>query len=543
MKKYFYNVLLIVCLLLMANCANRGRPTGGPKDVTPPEIVRATPKNFSTNFEGNEIRIYFNEFIKVNNIQKQLIISPPIEPAPEITPLGTASKYISIKINDTLEPNTTYAFNFGNSIVDNNEGNPYPYYRYVISTGDYIDSLSVQGNIIDATKRQPDDFVSVMLYEIDSTYSDSIVYKENPKYITNTLDSTTNFSIDNIKKGKYLLVAMKDENQDNKFQQKADKIGFHDTFITVPSDTTYTIKLFKEKTDDRIIRPRLISGEKIAFGYEGDYKNFDIKLLSKVPDSFNYRITKDPKTDSLNFWYVPRLKTDSLIFKVTNNKNYTEEFTVKISEQSRDTLNITPEPKGNINFSDHFSITSSTPLVDLKKEHITILDKDSTKVDFKTHLDTLSNKYYLEFDKTEKNKYNITFLPNSVTDLFGNSNDTLSYNLSTKEFSDYGNVRVNLKNATYPVIIQLTDDNGDVAFEKISNKPEPIDFRNTTPGQYFLRVIFDTNGNQEYDPGNFLKKQQPERVSYYPEKLDVRSGWDLVQEFILSESDPDPLKN
>ncbi|RSK41764.1 Ig-like domain-containing domain [Mangrovimonas spongiae] len=543
MKKYFYNVLLIVCLLLMANCANRGRPSGGPKDVTPPEIVRATPKNFSTNFEGNEIRIYFNEFIKVNNIQKQLIISPPIEPAPEIIPLGTASKYISIKINDTLEPNTTYAFNFGNSIVDNNEGNPYPYYRYVISTGDYIDSLSVKGNIIDATKRQPDDFVSVMLYEIDSTYSDSIVYKENPKYITNTLDSTTNFSINNIKKGTYLLVAMKDENQDNKFQQKADKIGFHNTFITVPSDTTYTIKLFKEKTDDRIIRPRLISGEKIAFGYEGDYKNFDIKLLSKVSDSFNYRITKDPKTDSLNFWYVPRLKTDSLIFKVTNNKNYTEEFTVKISEQSRDTLNITPEPKGSINFSDHFSITGSTPLVDLKKEHITILDKDSTKVDFKTRLDTLSNKYYLEFDKTEKNKYNITFLPNSVTDLFGNSNDTLSYNLSTKEFSDYGNVRVNLKNATYPVIIQLTDDKGDVAFEKISNKPEPIDFRNTTPGQYFLRVIFDTNGNQEYDSGNFLKKQQPERVSYYPEKLDVRSGWDLVQEFILSESDPDPLKN
>ena len=543
MKTCLYNVLLAFSLVLMVNCANRGRPTGGPKDVAPPEIIRSVPENFSTNFKGDEIRIYFNEYIKVNNIQKQLIISPPMDPAPEITPLGTASKYIAIKITDTLAPNTTYAFNFGNSIVDNNEGNPYPYYRYVISTGDYIDSLSVTGNIIDATLRQPEDFISVMLYEIDSTYTDSIVYKQNPKYITNTLDSTTTFSIDNIKKGNYLLVAMKDENQDNKFQQKTDKIGFHDAFITVPSDSSYTLKLFKEKLDDKVIRPRLVSGEKIAFGYEGDYKNLNIELLSKVPDSFNYRITKDPKTDSLNYWYVPRLKTDSLLFNVSNHKNYTETFTVKLSEQPRDTLTLTAKPNGDIGFNEDFSISGSTPLVRFNQKQLTIIDKDSTHIDFATAFDTLTNTYTFKFEKTESNQYRINMLPNAMVDLFGNTNDTLNYSISTKALSNYSNVRVVLQNATYPVIIQLTDNKGKVTHEMYSEQAAPVDFRNITPGTYFLRVVFDTNKNQKFDSGNFLKKQQPERISHYPEALDVRAGWDLVQEFTLSRSDLDPSEN
>ncbi len=533
MKDLLYNILLIASLLLIVNCANRGRPGGGPKDVDAPIIVRSSPENYTTNFDGDEIRINFNEYIKVKNIQKQLVISPPMDPAPNIIPLGSASKYISIKIKDTLEPNTTYAFNFGNSIVDNNEENPYPYFRYVMSTGDYIDSLSVQGNVIDAELRKPDEFISVMLYEIDSTYSDSVVFKQTPKYITNTLDSVTTFSIENIKAGKYLLMALKDDNQDNKFQQKTDKIGFHNSFITVPSDSTYTIKLFKEKLDDRIVRPRLVSGEKIAFGYEGDYKNFNIELLSERPNDFKYRVIKDPKTDSLNYWYTPRIKADSLVFKVTNSKTYLEEFTVKISEQPQDTLVVGAQQKGNIGFHEDFNISGTTPLVSLNEKNITILDKDSTKVSFTTKLDTLHNIYAFKFDKSEKNRYNITMLPNSITDLFGNTNDTLNYMVSTKEYANYSNVRVVLQNAKYPVIVQLTNDKGDVAFERFSDKPKPIDFNNIDTGQYLLRVIYDANGNKKYDTGSFLEKRQPERISYYPSKLDVRAGWDIVETFTL----------
>ena len=149
-KTILYRTVVIFFVFLFFQCANRGTASGGEKDITPPVIVSEIPENFSTNFSANEIKIYFNEYIKLKNIQKQLIVSPPMDPPAEITPMGSASKHITIKIHDTLQPNTTYAFNFGSSIEDNNEGNVFPFYRYVFSTGATIDSLSVSGSVSDA---------------------------------------------------------------------------------------------------------------------------------------------------------------------------------------------------------------------------------------------------------------------------------------------------------------------------------------------------------------------------------------------------------
>ncbi|EGV42242.1 hypothetical protein BZARG_486 [Bizionia argentinensis JUB59] len=527
-------ILVVFIILVIASCANRGRPSGGIKDTTPPKITKSEPKNYTTNFSGSEIRIYFDEYIKIKNVTKQLIISPPMEITPEIIPLSNASKYIQIKILDTLDPNTTYAFNFGNSIVDNNEENPYPYYKYVFSTGDYIDSLSIKGIMVDATLRQPDDFISVMLYEADSTYNDSVVYNKTPRYITNTLDSTTTFSLENLKAGKYKLVALKDNNQDFKFQPRVDKIAFHEEFINVPVDSTtfFTLKLFQEDLNPQIIRPRLISGEKIAFGFEGDSENMRIQNMSALPNNFESRITKDSKTDSLYYWYKPRLEVDSLLFNATN-KNYDENFVVKISEQKRDTMVITAEPIGLLNFNDEFKITNAVPFTKFDKSKVTVLDKDSLAVDFKVKLDSLANSYVFQFEKKESESYSIQILPEALTDFFDNKNDTLSYRLSTKTFSDYGNARVILSNATYPIIIQITDVKGKVVAEQYSTKPEPIDFRHLQTGDFYLRVIYDSNENGKYDSGNYLKNQQPERVSYYKDKLEIRSNFEMIYDFTL----------
>lgn len=535
MRQAFSNIFLVILIaLLIASCANRGRPSGGIKDIIPPKITKSEPENYSTNFTGNEIKIYFDEYIKINNVSKQLIISPPMDPAPDIIPLSSASKYIKIKIKDTLAPNTTYAFNFGNSIVDNNEENPYPFYKYVFSTGNYIDSLSIKGIIVDATLRKPEDFVSVMLYEVDTTFTDSIIFKKKPKYVTNTLDSTTTFSLENLKAGKYKLIALKDNNQDYKFQPHTDKIAFHEGFIDVPVDTTTTflLKLFSEDLEPKITRPRLISGEKIVFPFEGDHKNFQIAITDTVPENFEYRVTKDAKTDSLYYWYKPRLELDSLQFQVTN-KNYNKNFNVKLSEQKRDTMIVKVEPNGLLDFNEDFKITNTVPFTRFKKKNVTILDKDSVAVDFRVKLDSLSNTYTLKFDKKESETYRIQMLPEALTDFFDNKNDTLNYQLTTKTYSDYGDIRVVLKNATYPVITQITDDKGDVIAEQYSSKAEPIDFRHFKPGIFYLRVIFDTNKNKKYDTGNYLKNQQPERVSYYKDKLEIRSNFDQIYEFTL----------
>ena len=303
---------LIFITITLASCANRGTPSGGEKDIVPPVITQSVPKNYSTNFKGKEIRIQFDEYIKIKDLRKQLIISPPMDTDPIVTPTSGASKYITIKIQDTLKDNTTYAFNFGESIVDNNEGNPYPYYRYVFSTGNYIDSLSVKGYVEDAILKEPDTFVSVMLYEADSTYSDSIVYKQKPRYITNTLDSVTTFSIDNIKAGTYKLIALKDKNANYKFDQKNDKIGFNEGFITIPNDSaSHKLKLFKEKVNFKAIKPTQDGESRIIFPYEGDYENMRINVLGDTPEGYKTRIVKDPITDSLYYWYQPKFEVDT----------------------------------------------------------------------------------------------------------------------------------------------------------------------------------------------------------------------------------------
>jgi uncharacterized protein (DUF2141 family) len=514
-------------------CANRGTPSGGEKDITPPVIVKTEPKNQSTNFTAKEIKIYFDEYIKIKDLQKQLIISPPMDPEPEITPLGSASKYITIKIFDTLQPNTTYAFNFGESIVDNNESNPYPYYRYVFSTGNTIDSLTVKGRVEDALNPEPDKFVSVMLYEVDSTFTDSIIYKKKPKYITNTLDSTSTFQLENLKAGKYLLVALKDENNNFTFQQKEDKIGFRKAFITVPTDTSYVLKLFQEVTNFKATRPKQISGNKIAFGFEGDYKHMKINILSKVPNDFENRVIKDAKTDSLNYFYKPDIKVDSLVFQVTNT-NYADTLTVRMRDQKKDTLVVSATSETFLKPKEDFVMSANNPLESLDDSKIRIMDKDSTAISFTKTYEAITNSYSLKFDKKEENTYKIRLLPGAIKDFFGAENDTLNFTARTRALSDYGNLRITLQNASYPVIVQLVDVKGDVKAEAYATKPGPIDFINITAGKYLARIIYDTNGNMQYDTGNYLKKIQPERVSNFTID-DIRSGWDNQENLTLKQ--------
>jgi hypothetical protein len=143
------------------------------------------------------------------------------------------------------------------------------------------------------------------------------------------------------------------------------------------------------------------------------------------------------------------------------------------------------------------------------------------------------NSYNFHFDKTESNTYYIQALPEAFTDFFSNKNDTLNYRLATKTFADYGNVRVTLYNAKYPIIAQLTDKNGEVEAEVYSTKPEPLDFKNLNPATYYLRVIFDENENEKYDSGNYLKKLYPERISHFDEAIEVRANWDPIIDFTL----------
>jgi uncharacterized protein (DUF2141 family) len=536
MRSYLTRILGIISIALaIVSCANRGSPSGGEKDIDPPVITSESPKNFSTNFKGNEIRITFNEYVKIKDLRKQLIVSPPMDIDPIIYPMGGASKYISIKIKDTLQPNTTYAFNFGESIVDNNEENPYPYYRYVFSTGETIDSLSVKGYVEDALLKKPETFISVMLYEVDSTYSDSIVYKEKPRYITNTLDSLTTFSIDNIKAGTYKLIALKDKNNNYTFDQKNDKIGFYEDFITVPTDEDFKLTLFKEEVNFKGVKPKQEGQTRIMFPYEGNYENMRIKVLGETPEGYTTRVTKDTEADTLYYWYKPKFEIDTTFFVVSNQK-YVDTFKHRFRNLDADTLTIKIISLRNLNYDKHFTVQASTPLEIIDDSKISIIDKDSIAVEFSTEYDSILNQFRVPFKKEEGQKYTIKLLPGTFTDFYGSINkDTIVDGINAKMKSDYGNVRVKLINAKFPLIVQMVNSRGEVEYERYTTELPVVDFTNVVPKLYDIRVVYDTNKNGVYDTGNYLLGIQPERVSYMPSSQleEVRASFDFIYEFTL----------
>lgn len=538
-------VYIFVTMVVLVDCANRGRPVGGPVDEDPPVIVDSSPENFSTNFSSQEIKITFDEFIKVKDLQKQLIISPPLKYDPDIVPQGSASKYIKITIKDTLPPNTTYAFNFGNSIVDNNEENPFSYYRYVFSTGETIDSLSVQGIVLDAFEKEVDPFVSVMLYEKDSTYTDSIVYKARPTYITNTLDSLKVFSLENLRAGTYKLVAIKDNNSNYLFDPKSDKIGFVEGFIEVPKDTLYKIKLFKEELPLKMERPKQIGGTKILFPYQGELESLKIDILTdSLPDDFEYRLIKEPGTDSINYWYKPNIKRDSAFFKVST-KTYVDTLKHRFRVIDLDTMNVQAYKSGVIGFDEMFTIENTTPFKSIDTSLVKMITRDSMPVSFGVKLDTLMNRYEFPVKLQRSQGYNVQMLPGAIEDFYGNrTKDTLRFSFGTKAENDYGKMRVTLNNGQLPMIVQLVNERGDVKYEKIMRTSSTTDFENLNPGQYYIRVIFDANYNGKWDTGNFLQGRKPERASYLIDVEPIRANFDFVNEFnLLNETSLDLPKN
>ncbi|PRX56667.1 Ig-like domain-containing protein [Flagellimonas meridianipacifica] len=536
LKKYLSFFFVLWIALVLWQCARRGNPTGGPEDVTPPELIRTEPENFSTEFKSNTIRLYFDEYVKLEDVQNQLIISPPLKYLPEVKPQGGVSKYVEVIIKDTLSENTTYTLNFGQSIVDNNEGNPNSFLTYVFSTGTYIDSLTLAGAVKDAYDRKAEEFISVMLYELDTSFTDSTVFKRPPNYISNTLDSLPIFELKNLKAGKYKLIALKDLNKNNLFDQRQDKIGFIEDTIIIPTDSIYLLNLFKEIPDYSASVPSYVAKNRIIFGYQGVQEEISIESLTDLPDSVRTTILKERETDTLNYWLTPT-DLDSIIFLVQNKVlDQKDTFTVKTRKLELDSLRLTNSVSGKFGFEEIFSLSANTPIVAVDTSHVEVFVSDSIPYDYGYAVDSVKNQIDFAFEKEPNQTYKFNFNPGAITDFFGIQNDSLTYRFTTGSYADYGNLRVNLSGTVrYPMIVQLTNEQGETQREAILEIPTPVEFNNLEPARYMIRVIFDDNANGIWDTGNYLKKIQPEKVSYYPDIIEVRANWELEQSFIITD--------
>lgn len=222
--RHIYILIGVVLGLLCVSCANRGTgPQGGPRDTIPPMVVKESPMNGSLNFDAKRIEIHFDEYIQLDNVQKNVLISPPQQTPPEVKAIG---KNVSVVFNEPLQDSTTYTIGFGAAICDYNEKTPLHDYVYSFSTGDVIDSLSVSGRVYDAANLDP---ISDVLVGIHSNHADSALGTIPFTRIARANEEGY-FTIHNMRSGIYRLYALNDISRDYLYQP-GEALAFADSLV------------------------------------------------------------------------------------------------------------------------------------------------------------------------------------------------------------------------------------------------------------------------------------------------------------------------
>lgn len=225
MKKFTYLFLLVTGFIsFIASCANPGTPDGGPYDETPPKLLKTIPVAGAVHAKQKKITLIFDEYVKIENANEKVIVSPPQLTEPEIEAYG---RKVTINLSDSLKANTTYTIDFSDAIEDNNEGNPLGNYAYTFSTGASIDTMEVSGTILDASNLEP---IKGILVGLHSDLNDSAFRKKPFDRVART-DSWGHFVIKGIAKGKYRVYALMDADQDFKFSQQSELMAFNKDII------------------------------------------------------------------------------------------------------------------------------------------------------------------------------------------------------------------------------------------------------------------------------------------------------------------------
>jgi len=555
-------------------------PEGGPKDVKPPTVVSSYPNNHCVHFKSKEIRILFNKFIQLKDQNNEITISPPPKNNPDVKVKG---KILVITFADSLLNNNTYCINFGNSIEDLHEGNVLKNFRFVFSTGSYLDSLSVRGKVIDAFDNTPQKDVLTMLYAriSDTIPIDSLPFHFKPSYLART-DENGLFSLENVRNGPLLLFALKDQNGNEIFDLPNEKIAFCDSLINgtyVPiilNDTTKQDSLTKKshptQKDSLQARPDNIPFYTLRLFEEIDsiqkIKKVFLPQKDQVAVIFRFP-THDPHFKPLNFIYDPDWATKEISHGKDTvylwlKPNSLDSLTIEISDKNKilDTARISLLDKntkkkkdsklpvqrvfltsnirdGNLNhFRNNPQIISSYPVVRSDFPRILLIyDKDTIHTT-PVFADSLKRILTLKHKWKEDKKYRLIFPDSTFFSMNNLTNDSVILTFKTQMLRDFGSIKINIKDgdANQNNIIQLLTEKENFIEQQFLQGSGKVYFEYLSPGKYKIKCIRDKNRNGRWDTGHYRTKLQPEEVYYFPQVIEVRANWDIEEIWDVEKS-------
>jgi Bacterial Ig-like domain len=520
--KHYTFVLIIIYALGLYSCANVSTPSGGPKDETPPELIKTIPENGNMNFNSNRLFFDFNEFIQLKSPDEQILISPPLSSKPIYKIKG---KSLTLIFTDTLNPKTTYSINFGQSIVDLNEGNPINNLNYVFSTGNEIDSSSVSGIVKDVWTGKPLENIAVFLYK---SMEDSIVFLEKPFYVGYT-DVSGNFIVKNLKPGEYKMIALEDLSRNYLYEPKSEKIGFLNDPVWVSENVTgIEFNLFNSLPEKyKINAINQPSPTRVLIELNKPIKNKDSIHIDPV-----LFYTLNPGLDTITIWSKPEI-TDSINFTIYTKDSVLFHRQISIKKQFDSTRFFLEAVRLSVNrylsMDTAIKIRSNSPLIEVMTGGITIL-KDSTKqIPIQYYIineDKMSVSIKADFE--ENHDYFIQIKEKTLFDVYNKTNKPLSEKTSWPNDETFGSITlmpILKRKSNY--ILELNDEKGKLIRKfYLKNAVDKISIKRLQPGKYTIRIIEDINDNKIWDTGSYIDKIFPEPVYNVPNDIEVRANWD-----------------
>ena len=591
MKKYIPLIIALLALLapvFAPSCANTTQaPSGGKKDTIPPVIVNIKPLPGATSFplEKGKIVFEFDEYVNIKTAT-DIFLSPPLEKKPKAKVVGRS---VVVTFENPLEPNTTYTLNLNSAIVDNNEGNKFPGFTYVFSTGEQIDSMFITGTVLDCNTLAPVKGATVMLYK---DHSDSAVFLKRP-YAAGRTDDWGYFVLPYIQDTLYRVYAIKDAGNDNIYSPDADRVAFIDSLVrpewkvadSIPellkydmTDTLgcqerrsqYELKVFRERPSKQYIVNKVRTSPRSAYitfmapdawidslwfgGYPADrvISQFNLQQDSlelwlndrrPAPDTLhlfvNYR-----KTDTLGVM-KPELEHIKLVMDPEVKKNYSKSRRRNLKHE--DTICVyTLKAEPEMVETDGYVLEFKNPIIYEKFDSLQFRYVNPKQKEFK-------DKVAIEVDSLNLRKYNIRpkvklqpgfeyFLKvpaRSFQDIYGYWCDSTEVKVALPTDETLSLLNATITGVDRKFIVDLLDEKRTKVMRSyIIDKDCTLSFPYLKAGRYSLRIADDGNRNSLVDTGDLLAHRQPEQVLFVKfgesEYLDVLKSAELEQTIDLS---------
>ena len=551
-----------ILLLCAFSCAQVKPLTGGEKDTIPPNIIKSIPERFSTNTNSDYFFFEFDELIDASTLREKLIISPFYDGSFEVK---TKKNTITIFFDSLFEDNTTYIFNFADGVTDVTERNPSLNSKFVFSTGDKIDSSYVSGVIHNPLKNELVEGALVGLYNKEDSLD---LFHKKPVYFSLT-DEGGRFRIENLKKDEYTIYAFFDENNNLQAEYKKELFGFLEESILIgDSIENLYIPIFNEDLTNLELLRKRERGSVVDLVYNKKIKEYKVSCVENISYSLS--------DNNLLSVYRNKVQKDSVFLKVSvkdvNNYIAEDSFYIKFGEEvntNNETKSSFKLKSNNADDSIEFKLETNKPLIKYSIDNVEIKydtvalpkkfygyytkKKSNNLIEGKMFIQVDSASKYIEkikkdiiadslgfendsiyksvsgyYKRLNTSKLSLEIKKGSIITIDNDSIKTIKEDLRIRGKDYYGGLSgsvVNIEN-NKNIIVELVNEK----FTQIINnkmKGYSFDFQNIPPGKYYLRVIEDKNNNYEWDYYSIKKKIDSERITYYPELIEVLSNWTI----------------